>query len=474
MSNDSTLNVVILAAGAGTRMHSALPKVLHLLAGKTLLEHVVQAAQQMHAKKIVVVAGHQYQTVKEHLSYLPVVWIEQKELLGTAHAVMQTLSELDENDRVLVMYGDVPLISARTLAQMIQISSDVSWLTAVVDRPEGFGRILRDEKENPIAIVETKDATEAQKKIKEINAGTCVFKVADLKRWLPKLNNQNAQKEYYLTDLFGLAVKEGGSISTVSPEENDEILGVNDKLQLATVERRYQLKRAKEFMQQGLQLLDPNRFDIRGHLSFKNDVTIDVNVIVEGCVAIGAQTIIGANTVLKNVVIGDGVVIEPNCVIEDAVIGDDCRVGPFARIRPGTKLLERSKVGNFVEVKKSVIGEGSKVNHLSYIGDTTIGRDVNVGAGTITCNYDGVKKNPTIVEDEASIGAGTQLVAPVKVGKGATVGAGSTITQDVPAEKLAIARSRQVLIEGWTRPSCRYPQESSTCHPRENGDPENN
>ena len=449
-----SLNIVILAAGKGKRMHSALPKVLHGIAGKPILEHVVNVAQKLKADKIFVIYGHQGDVVQEQLKAFPITWVEQKQQLGTGHAVLQALPFLDDTGRTLVLYGDVPLIAESTLENLLNSTpeNEVGWLTAIVENPFGLGRIIRNARGTPKAIVEEKDANDIQKAIKEINTGICVFSNKYLKTWLPDLKNNNKQGEYYLTDLFAKAVEEKVKIHTSNATSMDEILGVNTKAQLAYLERVWQKNNAKKYMQAGLTLRDPNRFDVRGHLTFGQDVIIDVNVVIEGNVSLGDHCMIGPNVILRNVTIADHVTIKANSVIEDSIIDDECIIGPFARIRPKTHLKKKAKIGNFVEVKKSEIGEGTKVNHLSYIGDSIIGKKVNVGAGTITCNYDGAFKHQTVIKDNCFIGSCTQFVAPVTVGAGATIGAGSTITNDAPEGKLTIARSRQVTIESWDRP----------------------
>ena len=448
------ISVVILAAGEGTRMRSALPKVLHPLAGKPLLAHVIETAKQL-TNDVTVIYGFCGKQVKAALADLKVNWVEQKQQLGTGHAVLQALPNIPADNRVLVLYGDVPLISLQTLKAIIDRTpkDSLGWLTAEIKNPQNLGRIIRDKDNNPIAIIEEQDASETQKTVNEINTGICIFPAKYLKEWLPNLKNKNSQNEYYLTEVFAVAIKNGIDIVTISPQSNIEIQGVNNKIELAKLERAYQVRQARTFLEQGVTILDPKRFDLRGKLIVGKDVTIDVNVIIEGKVTIGSNCHIGANTILRNVNLGNGVVIDANSILEEAEVADNCTVGPFARLRPGTKLQSKAKVGNFVEVKKSIIGSGSKVNHLSYVGDATIGAEVNVGAGTITCNYDGVNKHHTIIEDGAFICSNTALVAPVIIGKNVTVGAGSTINRDVPAEELAIARAKQVNITGWKRPT---------------------
>jgi len=448
------LSVVILAAGEGKRMHSGLPKCLHRLAGKPLLEHVVRAANFLKPENITVIYGHEGEKLKDSMPKLSVDWVEQSKQLGTGHAVMQALPTLDPNNRVLILYGDVPLITPETLEKLISKTNEesIGWLTAFPKDPSGLGRILRDEDGNPKAIIEEKDATEEQKKLDEINTGICLIPAKYLQQWLPTLKNKNSQKEYYLTDIFSIAVENGINITTVSALSNTEILGINDNQQLAKLERIWQKQTAERLMSQGLTLLDPMRFDIRGYLKFGSDVTIDINVVIEGEVRVGSNCTIEQNVLLRNVTIGNNVTIRANSVLEEAIVGDNCEVGPFARLRPGAELKTKAKVGNFVEIKKSTIGEGSKVNHLSYIGDTEMGKHVNVGAGTITCNYDGLNKFKTEIGDEVFIGSNACLIAPVKIGNKATIGASSAVTRDVPASKLTIARVKQETKENWIRP----------------------
>lgn len=434
------LNIIILAAGQGKRMKSQLPKVLHKIGNKSLLEHVVNAAQQLKPANIYVVYGHQGEQVHAALQHLPVQWIEQREQLGTGHAVMQVLPHLDPKGQVLILVGDAPMITANTLNKLMTKVADnsIGMVTAVLENPDGLGRILRDENNQVIGIAEQKDATPSQRKIKEINTGIILASVEKLQQWLPKVKNHNAQSEYYLPDIIPMAFAEKIIINTVICEDVCEIQGVNDRAQLAMLERYYQQQRAKELMLQGITLRDPNRFDLRGELQAAQDVTIDINVVIEGKVSIGANCYIGPNVILRDVSIGNDTEIKANSIVEQAEIADGCIVGPFARIRPETKLASNSHVGNFVELKKTSVGKKTKINHLSYIGDAVIGADVNIGAGTITCNYDGVNKHQTIIEDNVFVGSDTQLVAPITIGKGAVIGAGATVTKDVAAETLTI------------------------------------
>ena len=449
-----TLKVAILAAGQGTRMRSNLPKVLHTIANKPLLQWVLQTAQSLQPEEIFVIHGHQGEQVKTTFADQQVTWVAQTEQLGTGHALQQVLPLLADNDQVLVLLGDTPLINATTLQQLSASTAkdEVGLVTALVEEPSGLGRILRDNNDAVVGIVEEKDATADEKLINEINTGIMLFPAKQLKTWLAQLKNHNAQSEYYLTDVIALAVTDGINIKTVQPEFNAEIIGVNDRMQLAELEGIYQAQAAAALMQQGVTLRDPARFDLRGELEVAEDVTIDINVIIEGKVKIGRDTNIGANVQLKNVVIGEGVTILANCVLEDSIIGNACTIGPFARLRPGTELADHVKIGNFVETKKITVDSGSKLPHHAYVGDAEVGKNVNIGAGVITCNYDGVDKHKTIIGDNAFIGTDSQLIAPVKIGKGAYIAAGSSINKDAPADKLTVARAKQKTIENWQRP----------------------
>lgn len=448
-----SLHIVILAAGKGTRMKSNLPKILHQLAGKPLLEHVIKTAQNLHPDKIHVVYGNGGSLARERLSQYDVNWVEQPKQLGTGHAVMQALPFIEHASRVLILYGDCPLITTATLEQLIrEMPRDgVNLLTANFSDPNGLGRIVRDSLGSIQAIVEHKDATSTQLQFKEINSGLLVTTSKILRSYLPRLHSNNAQGEYYLTDIIAMLVSDHIPINSLITTYPEEVTGVNDNLQLAQLERQYQKNLAADLMRQGLRLIDPARFDLRGDLTCASDVTIDVNAVIEGQVSINTNSIIGPNNFLRNVKIGKNVVIRANCVIEDATIEDSCIIGPFARIRPGTHLEESAHVGNFVEIKNTAVGKRSKANHLSYLGDTIIGDEVNIGAGTITCNYDGADKHQTIIETGVFVGSNTSLVAPVKVGKNAIIGAGSVITQDAPEDKLTIARTQQVTVENWKR-----------------------
>ncbi len=448
------LGIVILAAGQGTRMKSRLPKVLHPLAGKPLLAHVLETAAALNPERTVVVHGHgggQVKTVFAEVSGIS--WAEQAEQLGTGHAVQQAIGYLRDVDRVLVLYGDVPLIRRTTLDRLIAgTESDLGLLTVSLDDPHGYGRIVRDSAGNVLRIVEQKDASPEELTISEINTGIMLVGAERLHDWLDRLSNDNAQGEYYLTDLIEMAVHAGVAVHVEQPGDPVEAEGVNDRVQLAELERAYQLDQARQLLLAGVTLTDPGRFDLRGRLTHGQDVVIDVNVIVEGEVTLGNNVRIGANTVLRNVAVDDDVEIYENCVLEDAHIGPASRIGPYSRLRPGAYLVGGAHVGNFVEIKKSVVGLGSKVNHLSYIGDAEIGADVNIGAGTITCNYDGANKHKTTIADRAFIGSNTALVAPVTVNEGATVGAGTVLGKDAPADKLTLTRARQITFDNWTRP----------------------
>ncbi|TMH84387.1 MAG: UDP-N-acetylglucosamine diphosphorylase/glucosamine-1-phosphate N-acetyltransferase [Betaproteobacteria bacterium] len=448
------MNVVILAAGPGTRMHSSTPKVLHRLAGRAMLTYVFDTAKQLSPEVICVVYGHGGERVRQAVDENDVVWVMQEPQLGTGHAVMQAAPHLDERWPTLVLYGDVPLIRAETLKRLVQATGKgLGLLTATLDGPSGYGRILRNGKK-VVGIVEEKDANSRQRALREINTGIVVAPTKKLKSWLAKLQNNNAQKEYYLTDIVALATKERVPVTAIQADTAWEALGVNSRAQLAELERVYQRKLAASLLEQGVALADPSRCDVRGSLACGRDVAIDVNCVFEGEVKLGDGVSVGANCVLKDVTVGPGTRVEPFCHLENADIGADCRIGPYARIRPGTRtrLADGVHIGNFVEVKASSIGAGSKANHLSYIGDSEVGRNVNVGAGTIVCNYDGANKHRTVIEDDVFIGSGTQLVAPVRVGRGATLGAGTTLTKDAPAGELTLSRVKQVSIPDWERP----------------------
>ena len=450
-----SLEVVILAAGKGTRMRSKLPKVLHPLAGKPMVQRAIEAAADTGADKIHVVIGHGADEVKARIDHPMVSWALQEEQKGTGHAVAQAMPAVADDATVLVTYGDVPLVSSETLQRVVDACDDntLVLLTAILDDPTGYGRIVRDDSGAVQAIVEQKDASEEQLAIQEVNTGMLALKASYLKQWLPLLSSDNAQGEYYLTDLTGMAVENGLKVAVEHPDHLWEVDGVNNRLQLNQLERRYQAVQAEALMLGGATLADAKRVDVRGNLVIGEDISIDVNCVFEGSVMIGDDVVIGPNCYIKDSKIGAGSVIKANSVLEEAVLEEGCDVGPFARLRPGTVLSEKAKVGNFVETKKAHIGKGSKVNHLSYIGDSEIGEKVNVGAGTITCNYDGVNKSKTVMGDGVFIGSNSSLVAPVNIGANATVGAGSVITGDVGAEELAVARGKQRNISGWKRPT---------------------
>lgn len=448
-----TINVVILAAGQGKRMHSALPKVLHRLAGRPLLEHVIRTARGLAPARICVIYGHGGEQVPNTLRADDLIFVKQEPQLGTGDALRQALPHLDSRKNTLVLYGDVPLLALATLKAMSADNGEqLKLLTAEFDSPQGYGRIVRNAKRAITRIVEEKDATEKQRRIREINTGIMMLPGARLADWLAKISNRNAQHEYYLTDVVAQAVADGVIIESCFPQNNSEVLGVNSKRQLAQLERVYQQRVAERLLDAGVTLADPQRIDVRGELNCGDDVTIDVNCVFEGAVKLEDGAVIGANCIIRNTQIGAATRIEPFTFIDDAAIGANCRVGPYARIRPGTTLAADVHIGNFVEVKASNIGVGSKANHLAYVGDTSIGRNVNVGAGTITCNYDGANKHRTVIEDNVLIGSDVQLVAPVTVHAGATIGAGATITKDVPAGELTYTEKKQIVKLGWTRP----------------------
>jgi len=448
------LGVVVLAAGKGKRMRSRIPKVLHPLAGRPLLAHVLDTVQALGAARVCVVYGHGGELVPRRMADYDCVWAEQAEQQGTGHAVMQAMPGLRDMERILVLYGDVPLLRPTTLRHLVDTTADTALgvLTATFDDPTGYGRIVRDETGRVVRIVEQQDATADELGINEVNTGFLVADRVRLDDWLARTENRNAQGEYYLTDVFALAVQEGVEIATSHPHTPNEVYGVNDRVRLAVLERALQRRQAEALMRDGVTLADPARLDIRGRLQAGEDVSIDVNVVIEGDVQLAAGVSIGPNCLLRDCEIGSSTQVFANCVIEGAIIGADARIGPFSRLRPEAVLADEVHLGNFVELKKSQVGEGSKVNHLTYVGDARIGRDVNVGAGAITCNYDGVNKHPTVIGDDAFIGSNASLVAPVEIGAGATVGAGSVVCRDVPAGKLTVTRARQTTVKGWQRP----------------------
>jgi len=448
------LGVVILAAGQGTRMKSSMPKVLHGIAGKPMVSHVIDTAKGLGAEKIALVYGHGGDQVQQTIRDAELDWVEQAEQLGTGHAVAQAMPNMTGMDHVLVLYGDVPLTSLATLQKLIDLSSKsaLALLTVKLEDPSGYGRIVRDGAGSVKSIVEQKDANPEQLTIQETNTGILIAEGSRLQQWIARLDSNNAQGEFYLTDIVAMAVDEQVAVETAHAENLSEVSGVNDRVQLAALERDYQKLQAESLMRQGVTLIDPARIDIRGEVEVGHDITIDINVILEGQISIGRGVRIGANSVIRNSTIAAGVWIKENCVIENAVVGEESVIGPFARLRPDTKLAARVHVGNFVEIKKTTVDEGSKINHLSYIGDAVVGKTVNIGAGTITCNYDGVNKSQTTIEDRAFIGSDTQLVAPVTVRAGSTIGAGSTITREAPPETLTLSRSKQVSLKSWKRP----------------------
>jgi bifunctional UDP-N-acetylglucosamine pyrophosphorylase/glucosamine-1-phosphate N-acetyltransferase len=448
----TTLNIVILAAGKGTRMYSEKPKVLHALAGKPLLQHVLDCATALKPEQICVVYGHGGEAVPQAMQHYPAKFVIQEPQLGTGHAVQQAMPHLADDGNTLVLYGDVPLIQQSTLHQMQQAGEGLVLLTVNLSNPIGYGRIVRNEQQDVLSIVEEKDATSEQREINEVNTGILLAPTKMLGEWLGKLQNNNSQREYYLTDIVGMAVKQGIKVHTVQPAQEWEIHGINSKAQLAVLERTWQLVEAGRLLVQGVTLADASRIDVRGKLSCGSDVEIDVGCIFEGSVILGGNVRVGAYSIIKNSTIAAGTHIAPYSHIDSAEIGEGCRIGPYARIRPGTKLKNDVHIGNFVEVKNSEIAAYSKANHLSYIGDSTVGSNVNIGAGTITCNYDGANKHRTVIEDDVFIGSDTQLVAPITVKRGATIGAGSTITREVPEGELTLSRSKQITINGWKRP----------------------
>ncbi len=447
------MNVVILAAGMGKRMQSDLPKVLHALAGKPLLSHVIDTARQLSPSRCCVVYGHGGDKVPTQLAADDLQFVLQEPQLGTGHAVVQAVSKLNEEQPTLVLYGDVPLTTVATLRTLTEKAGNdkLAILTIAMDDPTGYGRIVR-EQNKIVRIVEQKDATDLERQIREVNTGILVAPTRQLKDWLSRLSNHNAQGEYYLTDIIALAVNDNVIIESAQPSHAWETLGVNSKVQLAELERIHQLNLAHQLLEQGVTLADPARIDIRGELHCARDVSIDIGCVFEGQVHIGQGVSIGAYCVIKNSRIADNANIKPFTHIDEARVGSDSQIGPYARLRPGTTLGSDVHVGNFVEIKNSEFGAHSKANHLAYVGDTTVGSRVNIGAGTITCNYDGANKHRTVIEDDAFIGSDTQLVAPVTVGKGATIGAGTTLTKDAPPDSLTVSRARQTTIAGWQRP----------------------
>ncbi len=447
-------SAVILAAGKGTRMYSEKPKVLHTLAGRPMAKHVIDTCVGLGAQNIHLVYGHGGDQMQQALQDEPVNWVLQSEQLGTGHAVNQAAPDFADDEKVLILYGDVPLISSETIENLLdaQPTGGIALLTVILDKPAGYGRIIR--KNGPVvAIVEQKDATEEQKLIKEINTGVMVATGGDLKRWLANLKNENAQGEYYLTDVIAAAHDEGRAVEAVHPANPIEVEGVNDRSQLARLERAYQSMQAQLLLEQGVMLRDPSRFDLRGEVQCGMDVEIDVNVIIEGNVSIGDNVFIGAGCILKDCEIDDNSVISPYTVIDGATVGEECTVGPFSRLRPGSELKQKAHVGNFVEMKNATLGLESKAGHLTYLGDSEIGARVNIGAGVITCNYDGANKFKTTIGDDVFVGSDSQLIAPVSIANGATIGAGTTLTKDVKDNELVITRAKERVIAGWKRPT---------------------
>jgi bifunctional UDP-N-acetylglucosamine pyrophosphorylase / glucosamine-1-phosphate N-acetyltransferase len=446
------LNIVVLAAGKGTRMYSDKPKVLHALAGKPLVQHVLDCAEMLKPKQVCVVYGHGGEAVPTAMQQYAADFVIQEPQLGTGHAVQQAMPHLVDESLTMVLYGDVPLMQADTLQRMQQAGDGLVLLTVDLANPTGYGRIVRNAKNEVLGIVEEKDASPEQRKICEVNTGILLAPTKLLRNWLANLQNNNSQGEFYLTDIVSMAVQQGVEVHTVQPAYEWEIHGINSKAQLAVLERTWQQVEASKLLAQGVTLADPARIDVRGKLTCGRDVEIDVGCIFEGVVSLGDNVRVGAYSIIKNATVAQGTQILAYSLIDSSEVGANCHIGPYARLRPGTKLHNDAHVGNFVEIKNSEIGLGSKANHLSYIGDSTVGSRVNIGAGTITCNYDGANKHRTIIEDDAFIGSDTQLVAPVRVGKGATIGAGSTITKDAPGGELTLSRGKQVSIAGWKRP----------------------
>ncbi|MFM7523750.1 MAG: bifunctional UDP-N-acetylglucosamine diphosphorylase/glucosamine-1-phosphate N-acetyltransferase GlmU [Betaproteobacteria bacterium] len=447
------MNVVILAAGMGKRMQSDLPKVLHPLAGKPLLSHVINTARALNPSRVCVVYGHGGDLVPSRLAAEDLHFVLQSPQLGTGHAVMQAADGLDDDVPTLVLYGDVPLTTAQTLQTLIDQAGKekLAVLTVDLEDPTGYGRIVREDK-RIVRIVEQKDASDTERAIREVNTGILVAPTRALKAWLSKLSNNNAQQEYYLTDIIAMAVKDGIPVESAQPTQVWETLGVNSKVQLAELERIYQRNVANALLEHGVTLADPNRIDVRGALHCGRDVSIDVGCVFEGEVVLGDGVSISANCVIRDAHIGRGAIIKAFSHIDGAAIGSEAQIGPYARLRPGTVLGDDVHIGNFVEIKNSQFDAHSKANHLAYVGDATVGARVNIGAGTITCNYDGANKHRTVIEDDAFIGSDTQLVAPVTVGKGATIGAGTTLTKDAPRDSLTVSRAKQTSIAGWQRP----------------------
>jgi len=448
------ISIVILAAGQGTRMRSKLPKVLQPLAGRPLLEHAIATAAMLEPRKICIVYGHGAEQVLHYFAGQDLQWALQEPQLGTGHAVQQALPQLSDDEVVVILYGDVPLVQTSTIQRLAAAAAQGPAILTVIEKnPTGYGRIVRAESGAILAIVEEKDATPAQRLISEVNTGLLACPVKQLRPWLAALKADNAQAEYYLTDIVASAVADGVTVGAVTAESPEEVMGINDKVQLAQAEAVYRERTARTLMKAGVTLADPARLDVRGTLSCGKDVFIDINAVFIGSVELGDNVTVGPNCVIGNSFIGSGTTINANSVIETAQVGENCDIGPFARLRPGAEMHEHARVGNFVEIKKTVLGKGSKANHLTYLGDAVIGENVNVGCGTITCNYDGANKHLTVIGDNAFIGSGVELVAPVSIGAGATIGAGSTISKDAPPAELTVARARQSTVHGWKRPT---------------------
>ena len=448
------LETVILAAGKGTRMFSSMPKVLHELSGKSMLGHVLDAVHELDCDHIHVVYGHGGQQVKDKFSGLSINWVQQSEQKGTGHAVAQAMPDINEDSIVLILYGDVPLIRPTTLSPLVQLAaqSNLALLTIELEEPGSLGRIIRDHQDNITAITEFKDATQAERVIKEINTGVVAVQARFLRKWLTQISDNNAQKEFYLTDIVELAVNDSVPVVSIQAETELEIMGVNSKLELAKLERMQQQQLAFDLLRQGLSISDPARFDLRGRLDFGEDCHVDVNTVIEGDCEFGNNVRIGAHCIIKNSKIADHTRIEAFSLIEDSTVGARCNVGPYARLRPGSELKQGSRIGNFVEIKNSTIGKNSKANHLSYVGDAQVGNDVNMGAGMITCNYDGANKHKTIIGDNVHVGSDCQLVAPVRIDDGATIGAGTTVYKNAPKDELTINKKEQYVLAGWKRP----------------------
>ena len=449
------VNFVILAAGKGTRMRSAIPKVLHKVSGRSMLGHVVAAVESLGKAKKIIVTGHGAEQVEQQFKSPTTIFTQQKEQLGTGHALQMAIPALCSDAVVIVLYGDVPLIRPSTIEKILDVVTETTMglLTINLENPQGYGRIVRNGQQEITEIIEQKDASVEQLKITEVNTGVLALRSTQLREWLPQITNNNAQGEYYLTDLVAIARAEGVEVISVNPESATEVEGVNNRIQLSQLERAHQRQLAEVLMESGTSLADPARFDQRGELNAGTDNFIDINCVFEGSVSIGNNVSIGANCHIINSTIGDDVAILPNTIIESSVVGDRAVIGPFARLRPGTELGSDTKVGNFVETKKAVVGKGSKINHLSYVGDAQLGENVNIGAGTITCNYDGVSKHKTDLGDGVFVGSNSTLVAPIKVDKGGFVAAGSTVTSEVPSDSLAVGRAKQRNIKGWKRPT---------------------